>query len=301
MDLKELESFIAIVENGSVSRAAAALGLSQPAVSKHLAHLEEAMAVDLLLRGRTRSVPTAEGLILLEAGKAVLAELRRATEEIHRSGGVLSGRVTVAAGSIPGEYVLPPLIRRFHERYPSVSVSLEALDSRAASEALVSRRVDLACLGEDRLPAGYVLRPFVADELVLARPAGAPPLPGGAVTLEEVCNLPLLGRIDGSASQSLWESALKKQGLTAREPTLRFKGTGALLRALKGAQAYAVVSRWAVAAEGVDFVPLDPPLTRTFYVAHGHILTRAAQALADFLVEAEEGFHDVDKTVHVSD
>lgn len=290
MDLRELESFIAIVESGSVSRAAASLGLSQPAVSKHLAHLEEEMGVELLLRGRTRSVPTAEGEILLAAGKAVLAELNRAAEEIRRSGGTLSGKVTVAAGSIPGEYVLPPLIRRFHERYPAVSVSLEALDSRAASEALVSRRVDMVCLGEDRLPTGYVVCPFIVDELVLACSNASSPCGGVALSLDQVLSLPLLGRIEGSASQAILEAALRRHGLALPEPELRFKGTGALLRALRGAKAYAVVSRWAVVAEGLPFVPFDPPLTRRFFVAHGQVLTRAARALVDFLLETKEEF-----------
>ncbi len=290
MELRELESFIAIVESGSVSRAAASLGLSQPAVSKHLAHLEDELGVELLLRGRTRSVPTVEGEILLLRGRKILAELQGAADEIRQSGEALSGTVTVAAGSIPGEFILPPLLRRFHERHRGLAIVLEDLDSRRALEALVGRRVDVACLGEDRLPAGYVVRPFVVDELVLACGSGRPFSERASISLEAARDLPLLGRLDGSASQAIWEAALRRKGLVPPDPRLRFKGTGALLRALRGGSVFAVVSRWAVVGETIDFLPFDPPLTRPFFVAHGQSLSRAAQALVGDLLEAKEGF-----------
>ena len=289
MELRELESFVSIIENGSVSRAAASLGLSQPAVSKHLAHLEEELGVELLLRGRTRSVPTVEGEILLKRGRKILIELRGMATAIRQSGGALSGTVTMAAGSIPGDYILPPLLRRFHERHRAVSVSLKSLDSRRAMADLVNRRIDVACLGEDRLPTGYVVHPFIIDELVLAWGAQAPSPGSSPISLEAACGLPLLGRLDGSASQAVWEAALRRKGLASPDLGLRFRGTGALLRALRGGPFFAVLSRWALAGEAIDFAPFDPPLTRTFFVAHGQSLSRAAQALVDDLLEIKEG------------
>jgi len=179
VDLRQLRYFAAIVEEGSLSRAAVRLHVSQPPLSTHLKALEREIGASLLVRGNRGVTPTAAGAVFYEEVRAVLSRLEQAREralQVHRGDvGVLSvGFVSIADYSI-----LPPALNHFRKRYPRVEVQLHELTTDAQIRELRAGRLDLAIglapVDEPDLRFERLRR----EALVLAAPADHPAVGGG--------------------------------------------------------------------------------------------------------------------------
>ncbi|MEC9356925.1 MAG: LysR substrate-binding domain-containing protein [Pseudomonadota bacterium] len=174
MDLRQLRYFAAIVEEGSLSRAAARLHVSQPPLSTHLKALEREIGAALLVRGNRGVTPTAAGAVFYEEVRAVLSRLEQAREralQVHRGDvGVLSvGFVSIADYSI-----LPPALHRFRKRYPRVEVQLHELTTDAQIRELRAGRLDLAIGLAPVDEADLHFERLRREALVLAAPADHP-------------------------------------------------------------------------------------------------------------------------------
>src|SRR5436305_5274100 len=121
MDVEpRLRAFAALARERSFSRAAQSLHVSQPAVSKHVAALEDELGLQLVVRGRPTATLTTAGQLLADyvlRAEALLANARRAF-----AAGLDTevGTLAIAASGIPGTYLLPVILARFREQYPGV-------------------------------------------------------------------------------------------------------------------------------------------------------------------------------------
>ena len=132
MDLATLNAFIAIAELGSFSEAAIRLHLTQPAVSKRIASLEQQLRVRLFDRlGREVSLTEAGRALLPRAYQIlnVLEDTRRALTNLN---GEITGRLTLATSHHIGLHRLPPLLRAFTRAHPQVALDIQFLDSEVA-------------------------------------------------------------------------------------------------------------------------------------------------------------------------
>ena len=202
MDLRQLEIFVKVAEIGSFSRAAEALHLTQPTVSEHIRTLEDELGVRLLDRlGRGAAVTRAGELLGSYAGR-MLALQREARQALDSFQGKMSGGLVMGASTIPGEYVLPPLIGRFKDKYPEIVITLLIGDSQAVVGWVVEGKAELGVVGA-RLPhrAGEY-RELMPDEEVVVVPAGHAWYGRTQVTLEELRAEPLLLRERGSGARA---------------------------------------------------------------------------------------------------
>ncbi len=287
MDVRELESFVVTVDKGSISRAGAFLGLSQPAVSKHIAKLEEELGVDLLVRGHVRSVLTPEGKIVYEHALVMLDIQQRVRREIAEAGKSVAGFLRIAASSIPGNYLLPSRLVRFQEQYPGVDLEVSVSDTR---QALEERRVDVAVVGAVRFLPGVEMVPFFTDEVVLVVAPGDPLALRQTISLEEAAKVLRVGRAEGSGTQAFVEEAFRVGGVPVPKPPLRFDHATAVLGAVAAGGGPGIVSRQAVPRDGgVVAIPFAPRLDRVFYLAYSGLTFRAVTALVDFLRSGSEG------------
>ena len=117
MDLRQLEIFVKVAELKSFSKAASALFLTQPTVSEHIRTLEQELGIRLLDRLGRGAEPTSAGRLLLSHATRLLQLQREALQAMDSFQGRLAGELLVAASTIPGEYVLPPLIGRLKENH----------------------------------------------------------------------------------------------------------------------------------------------------------------------------------------
>lgn len=152
MDFRQLESLVEVLEKGSISGAAASLGISQPAVSKHIARLEEEMGIKIFVRGQKCSKLTVEGEILYDFAKKVVSSLNDIKREVTNVSSEVAGTVTISASSIPGDFVLPSILVDFRRQYPYVNVEVYISDSREALERLVTKDTDIAVTGLAAIP-----------------------------------------------------------------------------------------------------------------------------------------------------
>ncbi|MDI9369803.1 MAG: LysR family transcriptional regulator [Synergistaceae bacterium] len=284
MDFRELQSLVEVMEKGSISGAAASLGISQPAVSKHIAKLEREMGVKLFARSQRCSVLTEEGEILYKFARKILSQLfdiKRSFSDLSED---VSGTVRISASSIPGGYILPALLVEFRRSFPNIEVEVNISDSREAVEKLVIKESDLSITGQPRHASGYTSIPFASDELVLLVSSQHPFAGREYVVLHDLEGMNLVGRVIGSSTSRIWEDAFKARTGESKHVNLKFGHVSAVVEAVKSGGDGAVVSRLAVAHNGgLVTIPFRPALDRVFYLTHASIATKAVETLLGFL------------------
>ena len=146
MDLKQLEYFVRVAELGSFTRAAVALDVAQPALSRQVRLLEVELRQNLLTRNGRGAAPTEAGKLLLEHGRGILHQVERAREELGRVRGALAGRVALGLPPSVAKAMAVPLIREFRQRMPDATLSISEGLSVGMQESLVTGRLDIALL-----------------------------------------------------------------------------------------------------------------------------------------------------------
>lgn len=127
LKLRDLRLLDAVVQWGSMARAAAHLNLTQPAVSKAINELEHTLGVRLLDRSRQGIEPTAHGRALLKRGTAIFDELRQGVSEIEYLSDPTAGEVRFAASVPMAAGILPEIVGRLSRRYPRISITAHEL------------------------------------------------------------------------------------------------------------------------------------------------------------------------------
>ncbi len=210
MDVEaRLRAFAAVARRGSFSRAALDLGISQPAVSKHVADLEAAVGSRLLIREPRGARLTEAGEFLASHVNRAEALLARASAGMASIAGAEAGRLTIAASGTPGVYLLPKAIGPFTAARPGVEIAVR-LGTSAAAVALVGDHVaEMAVVGGAASSPALEVEPLLEDEIVLV----APPAMGGPMTARDVEAHTWISREEGSGTRSAMERAMANLGL----------------------------------------------------------------------------------------
>jgi DNA-binding transcriptional LysR family regulator len=137
MDTQALSAFLAVAESGSFSTAAERLFLTQPAVSKRIAQLEQQLGTRLFDRVSRRVRLTEAGEALLPRARQVLLDLEDMGRAISNLTGTVSGTLRIGTSHHIGLHRLPPVLRRFSRQYPDVKLDIHFIDSEEAWEAVL--------------------------------------------------------------------------------------------------------------------------------------------------------------------
>ena len=168
MDIQSIKAFITVSETGSFSRAAEALFLTQPAISKRIQALEHALGITLFDR-------IGKSVRLTEAGHALLPSCRRILDEIAESQRIISnlrqstsGILSLATSHHIGIHRLPPVLLEFSSSYPDVELKLSFMDSEQACRQIINGTIEVAIItlpdeGNERLE----LKPVWHDPLCI--------------------------------------------------------------------------------------------------------------------------------------
>lgn len=146
LDLKQLSYFVHVAEMGSFSKAAAALSVAQPALSRQVRNLEEQLGTALFFRNGRGVSLTDSGDIFFRRIKVILDDLDRARQEIRELSGMPSGTVVLGTPPTVSQVLITPLIKRLHDRYPQISLQVHEAFSGFVNEWLASGRLDVAVL-----------------------------------------------------------------------------------------------------------------------------------------------------------
>lgn len=150
MDLRELEYLVALAEEGSVSRAADRLYMSQSSLSQFLQQYEDELGVRLFLRTSRGIRPTTSGAMFIEHMQRILLDYQRAKNELWDNESMQGGLVTFGISSFRGYRMLPKILHRFHELYPNVIVNVVEENSLRLESLLADGKLDIAVIA---LPA----------------------------------------------------------------------------------------------------------------------------------------------------
>ncbi len=249
MDLKQLEYFVRVAELGSFTRAAIALDVAQPALSRQVRLLEVELHQNLLTRNGRGAVPTEAGKLLLAHGHGILHQVERAREEMGRVRGSLAGRVAVGLPSSLARVLTVPLTRAFRSQMPDATISISEGLSVAMQESLVNGRLDIAVLYNVQPSTDIEISPLPEEELLLvqARPPGLQEDPApGPISLKAVAQLPLVIPSRPNAIRMHVESEMANIGCRLKI-ALEIDGVSAILDLVADGAGSAILSRNAVA------------------------------------------------------
>lgn len=146
MNIFQLETLIAVAEKGNFSNAALSLEVSQSAVSRAIASLEKELGVPLLLRGRFGARPSLVGERIITYARKMVQIRERIDYEIYLEKGLEGGRIRIASFRSAATHLLPPVIARFSEQFPQVSLEITEDDPSAVEQALREGQVDIGLL-----------------------------------------------------------------------------------------------------------------------------------------------------------
>jgi LysR family nitrogen assimilation transcriptional regulator len=246
VDLKQLEYFVRVAELGSFTRAAIALNIAQPALSRQVRLLEVELRQNLLVRNGRGAVPTEAGKLLLEHGRGILHQVERAREELGRIRGALAGRVAIGLPPSVAKVLAVPLIRECRKRMPAAALSISEGMSVGMQESLASGRLDIALLYSAVSSAEIEVTPLLEEDLYLVqRKEDDAAQDRLVVPLREVAGLPLVIPTRPNAIRMVVESEMANLGCHPRI-ALEIDGVAAILDLVADGAGSAVLPRHAV-------------------------------------------------------
>ncbi|MER0244639.1 LysR family transcriptional regulator [Streptomyces sp. HSW2009] len=271
MELRQLQYFIAVVEEGSFTRAAARLHVAQPGVSAQIRLLEKELGQPLLDRSGRRVTTTEVGGATLTYARAALAAVAGMRQTVDEFTGLVRGHVTlgIVSGATTESYDLADVLADFHDDHPQVEISLTEDTSARMCDALRRGTLDLAVLGvASATPPPGIDCQFVIDTPLVAalstrHPLVTPEAPP-ELALAALADQPLISLPRGTGSRSTLERGCEQAGFT---PRIAFEAAEPLLLARLAARGLGVAilpepSGDTAAALGVCAVPLTAPRLR---------------------------------------
>lgn len=288
-DLASLDLLLSTAELGSVGKAAAAHGISQPSASARLGRLERQLGIALLVRGTRGTTLTPAGEAVVAWAAAVVNSAHALTDgvQILRKNAV--ARLRVAASLTVAEYLMPPWISGLRQAHPDAEVVATVANSRLVCDAVRDGAADVGFIETPDVPAAFSSLRVGRDRLALVTsPSLAKTLPRPSISPLELTRLPLLLREQGSGTRETFIQALTET--LGHDPTLthafELGSTTTILATARAGGGIGVVSARAVAAEvssgvlvQIRITGLDPqrPLTAVW-------LGRRPTALAGELI-----------------
>ena len=244
LELRHLQLVEAITSEGSVTRAAERLNVTQSALSHQLREIEDRLGTPLFLRVNRRLALAPAGQRLLVSAQRVLADVRAAEEDIARLANHQDGVIRVSTACYTCYSWLPPLLTPFHRRFPRVDVEIVPEVSRSATEALLDRRIDLALVHELRRDPRLQFAPVFEDEIVVVVPKGHAFTKKPFVTAEDLANEHVI--LHTPADDSFFARQIRAAGVRPRKFS-QVMLTEAIVELVRAGLGVAGLPRWTVA------------------------------------------------------
>ena len=275
MDLQQLDAVVQIADLGSVTRAAQALGIAQPALSRQLRALEIELRQPLFVRHGRGVTPTDAGRRLLAHARGILQQVERARHDLEATRGAAAGLLSIALPPSISRTLAAPLVDAFRGRFANAALTVVEALSTYAIEWLVQGRVDCAVVYQATPAPALDLRPVLDEPLLLVSAATPSARRARRATCADVAACDLVMPTRPHALRMRLEAALAEAGL---KPTiaLEIDSVPAILDLVLRHPLHAVLSPTAIRGSGRDAdyaarpivgAARDAPLTTTLWIA----------------------------------
>lgn len=329
LDDGPLKTFLVLASEGKMSRAAAILHRTQPALSAQLARLEEDLGAPLFHR-------TSKGLVLTEAGRLFRAHAEGALtavadgrEAVRALAGLERGELVIGGGATATTYLLPPALRDFHRRYPAIRLRVREQGSRAVLDGVMAGELDLGIVTLDRTltaasvrraagsaksargaatrgspearTGGLDLEPWIEDELLLLVPPEHRLAKRKSYRWKDLEGEPLVLFEPGTAVRELIDQSLARAGVQAII-VMELRSIDAIQQMVRQGIGMGFVSRWALSGSSTvrALRCAEDPLVRELALVTraDRVASAAARAFIELLrsVAASRGASNAHKT-----
>lgn len=277
IDMRQLRYFVAIVEQGSLSRAAEFLRVAQPALSLHVRNMEADLGTTLLFRSPRGVEPTEAGSILLRHARTILEQLAVAEEEIRGHENDPEGEVRLGLPGTISQILAVPLIIAVHLRFPKIKLRIAEAMSGFVLEWMRDGRIDLAVLYGEAREHGIQTEPILDEPLhFFGRPDRAEmdllPPPGSELDFAQAMRLPLILPGDGHGLRESVKRYALSAGLEV-ETFIDVDSYSNIKSLVEEGLGYSVLPQNAIAAEIHDgrlqsWNLTEPSMCRRVHLAH---------------------------------
>jgi LysR family transcriptional regulator, nitrogen assimilation regulatory protein len=293
MQFKQLRYFVAVVEAGSISRAASVVHIAQPALSQQIADLEERIGIQLLLRTPRGVKPTSAGETFFREASLILHRMDQLPGMLKSAIGDIQGTVRVGiVASLAGPLV-GVIIEHFKAELPKVNLVCSDGDSGSLIANIQSHALDLALVYEDELGSLHSRTPIFAQQLYLIGQDAAK-FTKPHVSLEDLVDIPLVSPSRQRNRRTLIERAFAARNLTPKI-VAELDNLSSELSAVRAGVGNTIlnVGELPVSLEGLpDPIPIKPPLFMTCCAIFNNdaALSAASEAVRTSLIKIVRDF-----------
>lgn len=297
MDFR-LKVFYAVANRLSFTKAASNLFITQPAVSKHIQELEEEYKVKLFDRNGSKISLTQAGKVLLEHAKSIFEIYREIDFDmstlIHQQRGILR----LGASTTISQYIIPPLLARFHQKMADVKVNLRNGNTEQIENALLNKEIEIGIVEGQSKNQLIKYIPFLKDELVLVYNSKNPLVNKKEISKEDLLEMKFLIREQGSGTLEVIEHALKSLEISFSQLTVEMElgSTESIKSYLMNSDCVAFVSIHAIEKElkNNELAILDVKnlsMERYFYVIS---LQGKKESLSDLFLKNISSYYNLE-------
>ncbi|WP_207482780.1 LysR substrate-binding domain-containing protein [Arenibaculum pallidiluteum] len=242
IETRQLKLFSTVAEFGNFSRAAVALSIGQPVLSRQIKALEAELGVDLLYRNGRGIVLTEAGKLLNEYSKGILEQISRATTEIAALRSNPRGTIVIGMPPSVGVVLTAPLVQRFRTDFPLVSMRVVEGFSGHVLEWLINGKIDVAVLYNAPRMSNLLSEPLLRDDLFLLGAAEDPcRLPPGPIQAAQLGELPMILPSRPHGLRLVVDHTLAEAGITPRID-LEVEAMPSTLRLVESGMGYTILS-----------------------------------------------------------
>lgn len=289
MNIRQIETFLAVAHCGSFRRAAEQLHRSPSAVSTHVQQLEDEIGLMLLERTTRQVSLTSAGEKLLMRSQGILSDLRSVVQDLREDSTAQHGHVSIGCAPSLCAHRLPKILAAYQKSFPKVALQLHESFAKRMHSDLSERLTDFAIGPRLKGLSGFDLRPVMKDMMVAVLPNTAPWSGRKKVRLADVADLPQLSMGPASATAAMIESAFQARKLTF-VPRFQVLQQQTLLSLVEHGMGMALVPRTCIPRRPGNYVVADlvePTMARQLYLItlKGRRLSSAAETCAEMIVK----------------
>jgi molybdate transport repressor ModE-like protein len=294
MDLLLMRSLVAVAEHGAITEAAAALGVSQSALSRRIDQLEEALGAPLLERAGRGVALTSAGQLALEEGKLLVQRYERLRARIDEHLRLNAGVVRIGGGATAVGFLLPGAIAAFRKQHPGVLFQVKEAGSREIEAAVGSEELELGIVTLPTRTREVDERPLTRDRIVLVAAKEHPLAGKERIDARALNGQSLVGFEAGSAVRWLIDAALREAQVEVNV-VMELRSVAAILQMVETTGSLAFVSELSVVSKPSRRSPAVVPLAvrgldiqreLALISKRGRSLSPAARAFSEQLAAA---------------
>lgn len=218
-----LKVFYTVAKRLNFTKASEELLISQPAVTKHIKELENRFNIALFDRKGNKVMLSSAGEVLLRHTEKILEIYRQIEFDLNQFNETLQGTLHVGSSTSITQYILPPLLAKFHKIHQDIKVELLSGNSEQIEQALLNKDIELGIVEGKSKKREIHYTPFLRDEIVLVCSGKTSLTKKDEILPNELKNIPLLLREPGSGTLEVIANVLKQKGIRLSDLTVEMQ------------------------------------------------------------------------------